>query len=83
MSASLGAGPRCIEHVHARASVARKSRLREFTMSLGGIQFAHVSVASAAAAQHVTGSIILVERLRERRRCNPPKRPRINSNLVS
>jgi 3-deoxy-D-manno-octulosonic-acid transferase len=69
MSASLGAGPRHIEHVHAWAdtctrktsSVARKSRLREFTMSLGGIQFAHVSVASAAAAQHVTGSIILVD----------------------
>jgi len=35
MSASLGVGPRNIEQVHAWASVARKSRLRELTMSLG------------------------------------------------
>ena len=63
--------------------IARKSRLREFTLSLGAFNLRMQALRQLQPLNIVTGSIILVERLRERRRCNPPRPPLINSNLVS
>jgi len=51
--------------------IARKSRLREFTLSLGAFNL-RMQALRQLQSLNTLPSIILVERLRERRRCNPP-----------